>query len=429
MSKEDILLFEKMCKVQLEGAIVRGDAYKKHGLEWIECLKLSEIGLLTQGLNSKYRSLIGFKTQRRILMSADNKWLLELDEYIRQGEPEQKEKSEAWEVAIGLQEVDGLQTSEYLLETAKDHIEGKISMDEVERRIASYYEEQRERNELDADGHEADTVSSRIAKILGEKSFKFSSAEWLNIHKRLFDGVFKYAGKIRDYNISKHEWILKGKSVIYASCTGIHETMDYDFNTEKQFQYEGLSIEEVVKHLAKFTSDIWQIHPFCEGNTRATAIFMIKYVNTLGFKVNNDMFKKHSWYFRNALVRANYSNIQAGIYSTNKFLEQFFSNLLMGTDYELKNRYLHLDYKKDEIQTAKKEALNGKICLKELPLEEKAILEVIIENPEITQKEIASKIGKSERTVRNKITNLKDKGILERVNGKKNGRWGVRKEV
>lgn len=356
-------------------------------------------------------------------MSVDKKWQLELDEYIRQGEPDKKEKSEAWEVAIGLQAVDGLQTSEYLLETAKEHIEGNITIDEVERRIASYYEEQRERNELDADTHEADTVSSRIAKILGEKSFKFSSTEWLNIHKRLFDGMLKYAGRIRDYNISKHEWVLKGESVIYAPYDGIRETMDYDFNTEKQFDYKGLSLDEVIKHLAKFTSDIWQIHPFCEGNTRATAIFMIKYMNTLGFKVNNDIFKEHSWYFRNALVRANYSNIKEGIYSTNKFLEMFFSNLLMGTDYELKNRFLHLDYKKEETQTAKSEVSNGKICLKGLPIEEKAVLEVIIEKPEITQKEIASKIGKSERTVRNKINSLKEKGILERVNGKRNGKW------
>lgn len=359
-------------------------------------------------------------------MSADKKWQLELDEYIRLGEPDKKEKSEAWEVAIGLQAVDGLQTSEYLLETAKEHIEGNITIDEVERRIASYYEEQRERNELDADTHEADTVSSRIAKILGEKSFKFSSAEWINIHKRLFDGIFKYAGVIRDYNISKHEWVLKGETVIYASYDGIRETMDYDFNTEKQFDYKGLSLEEVIKHLAKFTSDIWQIHPFCEGNTRATAIFMIKYMNTLGFKVNNDMFKEYSWYFRNALVRANYSNIQEGIYSTNNFLEMFLSNLLMGTDYELRNRYLHLDYKKEEIQTAKFEVSNGKFCLKELPIEEKTILEVIIATPEITQKEIASKIGKSERTVRNKINSLKEKGILKRVNGKRNGKWEVR---
>lgn len=182
----------------------------------------------------------------------------------------------------------------------------------------------------------------------------------------LFNGVFKQADKIRDYNISKHEWVLKGESVIYASFDGIRETMDYDFNTEKQFRYKGLSLDQVVMHLAKFTSDIWQIHPFCEGNTRATAIFMIKYMKALGFKVNNDMFKKHSWYFRNALVRANYSNIQEGVYSTNKFLEMFYSNLFMETDCDLKNRYLHLDYVESGIQTAKKEVSNGKICLKEL---------------------------------------------------------------
>ena len=210
-------------------------------------------------------------------MSEDKKWQLELEEYIRQGEPNKKEKSEAWEVAIGLQAVDGLKTSEYLLETAKDHIEGNITIDEVERRISSYYEEQRACNELDEDTYEADTVSSRITKIISEKSFKFSVAEWINIHKRLFSGVFEHAGKVRDYNISKHEWVLKGESVIYASYEGIRETMDYDFNTEKQFDYKGLSLEKVVKHLANFTSDIWQIHPFCEGNTRATAIFMIKY--------------------------------------------------------------------------------------------------------------------------------------------------------
>lgn len=357
-------------------------------------------------------------------MSADKKWQLELDEYIRQGEPDKKEKSEAWEVAIGLQAVDGLQTSEYLLETAKEHIEGNITIDEVERRIASYYEEQRERNELDADTHEADTVSSRIAKILGEKSFKFSTTEWLNIHKRLFDGMFKYAGRIRDYNISKHEWVLKGESVIYASYDGIRETMDYDFNTEKQFKYKGLSLEEVIKHLAKFTSDIWQIHPFCEGNTRATAIFMIKYMNTLGFKVNNDMFKEHSWYFRNALVRANYSNIQAGIYSTNKFLEMFFSNLLMGTDYELKNRYLHLDYVVDTQSVSPKVSKCQNDTL-DCTLEERAVLQLIVENNEIKQSEIVKRTGKSLSTVKRIMKSLQKRNQIRRVGGKRYGSWEV----
>lgn len=149
-----------------------------------------------------------------------------------------------------------------------------------------------------------------------------------------------------------------------------------------------------------------------------------KYIKTFGFDVSNDSFKKHSWYFRNALVRANYNDWENGVHATTRFLEQFFSNMLMGTDYELRNRYMYLDYT-DEFQTAKDEISNGKICLKELPLEEKAILELIVENPEITQKDIAKQIGKSERTVRNRIAELKEKGILKRVNGKKNGKWEV----
>ena len=138
--------------------------------------------------------------------------------------------------------------------------------------------------------------------------------------------------------------MLNGDTVIYADFHSIKDTLDYDFATEKQFSYEGLSVDASVKHLAKFASDIWQIHPFCEGNTRATAVFMIQYMKTFGFRVNNDAFEKNSWYFRNALVRANYNNLQKGVHSTTRFLEMFFGNLLLGTNYELKNRYMHTDY-------------------------------------------------------------------------------------
>lgn len=274
-------------------------------------------------------------------MPKEKKWQFELAEYIRQGEPKQKEKTEAWQTAIGLQAVDGLETSAYLLDTAKAHIEGKIDIDEAQKRIQAYYEE---RSEAQEDAREADLVSARIAKLLGENSFRFSPAEWLSIHGRLFEGIFDYAGKIRAYNITKKEWILGGETVIYAPWNSIRETMDYDFTTEKQFFYQNLTLEEAVKHLAKFASDIWQIHPFGEGNTRATAVFMIKYMKTLGFDVNNDMFEKHSWYFRNALVRANYNDLKNGIYATNEYLEKFFGNLLMETEYELKNRYMHVGY-------------------------------------------------------------------------------------
>ena len=277
---------------------------------------------------------------------SDNKWQFELDEYLRQGEPEQIEKTYAWQAAIGLQAVDGLNTSEYLLSNAKNHIEGKLGIAEIEERIKSYYEERSEREDIENGTREADIVSTRIAKLLGEKTFQFSYVEWLSIHKRLFEGVFDHAGEIRKYNITKKEWVLKGDTVVYAACNSIKEILEYDFNTEKSFSYEDLTLKESIKHIAKFTSDIWQIHPFCEGNTRATAVFMIKYLKSFGFDVNNDVFKKYSWYFRNALVRANYNDWKNGVYSTTKYLEDFYSNLLMGTDYELKNRYMHLDYNK-----------------------------------------------------------------------------------
>lgn len=277
-------------------------------------------------------------------MSENKKWQLELSEYIRQEEPEKKEKSEAWQTAIGLQAVDGLRTSEYLLETAKDHIEGKIGIDAVQKRIQSYYEERKDRQEAEADAREADIVSARITALLGERTFHFSPAEWQEIHRKLFSGVFDHSGQIRSYNISKKEWVLKGETVLYAAYDSIPATMAYDFNVEKAFSYRELSLQEIVNHIAKFTSDIWQIHPFCEGNTRATAVFIIKYLKALGFQVSNDAFSKHSWYFRNALVRANYNDLQNGVAATTKYLELFFENLLLDRKHELKNRQLHLDY-------------------------------------------------------------------------------------
>ena len=277
-------------------------------------------------------------------MSENKKWQLELGEYIRQAEPEKKEKSEAWRTAIGLQAVDGLRTSEYLLETAKDHIEGKIGIDVAQKRIQSYYEERGNRQEAESDAREADIVSSRIAALLGERAFHFSPAEWQEIHRRLFVGVFDHAGQIRTYNITKKEWVLKGESILYAAYDSIPATMAYDFSMEKAFSYRELSLQEIVNHIAKFTSDIWQIHPFCEGNTRATAVFIIKYLKVLGFRVSNDAFSHHSWYFRNALVRANYNDLQNGVVATTKYLDLFFENLLMDRKHELKNRQLHLDY-------------------------------------------------------------------------------------
>ena len=359
-------------------------------------------------------------------MSDEMKWQYDLEEYIRQGEPGRVEKSEAWQTAIGLQAVDGLKTSKYLLDTAKEHIEGNITIDEAQKRIQSYYEQRTERTEVEDNTKEADIVSARIAKLLGEKSFQFSPAEWLTIHRRLFEGVFKHAGQIRQYNITKKEWVLNGDTVIYADFNSIKDTLDYDFATEKNFSYEGLSVEASLKHLAKFASDIWQIHPFCEGNTRATAVFMIKYMKTFGFRVNNDAFEKNSWYFRNALVRANYNNLQKGVHSTTKFLEMFFGNLLLDTDYDLKNRIMHVDYvEPDNSQSANTEISKCQFGTLDCTLEELALLELIAKNPSAKQQELADASGKSLRTIKRIMKSLQDKNYIRRESGKRYGKWEV----
>lgn len=202
--------------------------------------------------------------------------------------------------------------------------------------------------------------------------------------------------------------------------------MDYDFSTEKQFSYEGLSVDEAVKHLAKFASDIWQIHPFSEGNTRATAVFMIKYMKTFGFSVNNDAFEKNSWYFRNALVRANYNNLQKGIHSTTKFLEMFFSNLLLDTNYELKNRYMHIDFAdKNNFQSVNPKVPKSQFDTLECTLDELAVLELIAKNPNVKQQELAQTTGKSLSTIKRIMKSLQDKNYIRRESGKRYGKWEI----
>ena len=264
----------------------------------------------------------------------------DFDEYIRQSEPGKQQKGYIWQTAIGLQDVDGLKPSEYLIETAKKNIDGDITLEEANDLIHSYYKSKTARLDVENRTEEADKVSTRIAQILSEDAFVFSPNQLIAIHRRLFDGIYKFAGTIRDYNISKKEWILKGKSVVYAGADTIKDTMKYDFDLEKSFDYSALSIDESIKHITGFIANMWQIHPFGEGNTRTTAVFAIKYLRSLGFNVTNTLFADNSWYFRNALVRANYADIQKGIFEDKTFLERFFRNLLLDEQNELKNRYL-----------------------------------------------------------------------------------------
>jgi fido (protein-threonine AMPylation protein) len=321
------------------------------------------------------------------------------DEYLRQGEPNKAEKAKVWKTAIGLQQVDGLKPSEYLIETAKQNIEGDITIDEVKNRIDSYYLQHPTKTDEDRT-EEADKVSARIAEMLGEQTFTFSPAEYLTIHRRLFKGIYEFAGKIRDYNITKKEWILNGETVLYASADSLIATLEYDFEQERKFNYKGLSEQQIIEHIAQFTSNLWQIHIFGEGNTRTTAIFLIKYLRKLGFKnVNNDLFANHSWYFQNALVRANYEDLSRGIYRTEKFLTFFLSNLLLKGDFSLKNRDMHIlaDTVNDTVK-------------KQIDTVNDTVFSLIEQDNKITAKEISERLKMSLSTVRRKIKDLKDNG-------------------
>lgn len=265
---------------------------------------------------------------------------LDFDEYIVASEPHKREKAEAWKVAIGLQAVDGLQVSEYLKQTARRHIEGEITIDEAKALVKQYYVSKTQHDDDEDDKQEADRVSANIAKIINERAFTFSANGLIAIHRNIFSGVFKHAGELRTYDITKKEWVLRGDTVLYGRWQDLRMALEYDIEKERQFDYKGLSMEEVIAHLARFVSGIWQTHPFCEGNTRTTAVFTIKYLQSIGFKADNRMFEEHSWYFRNALVRANYKNVAKGIGQDGRYLELFFRNLLKGEKNELKNRYL-----------------------------------------------------------------------------------------
>lgn len=281
-------------------------------------------------------------------------------EYIRESEPTKRDKGYAWHTAIGLQAVDGLKTSEYLVHTAVRNIEGDISFEEANALLQTFYEENPTRDASDRT-EEADKVSARIAALLSERAFSLTPNEYLSIHRKLFSGIHSHAGRIRDYNITKKEWVLDGATVLYGSATELRATLDYDVSEEKNFSYKNLSMDEIIHHLAVFVSRLWQIHVFGEGNTRTTAVFFIKYLRTLGFDVTNDIFAENAWYFRNSLVRANYNDLKNGIHETTEFLEVFLRNLLLNEEHPLHNRTLHISGAFEEPEKANIDAEKANI--------------------------------------------------------------------
>ena len=311
------------------------------------------------------------------------------------------------ETGMGLQDVDHLKNSSYFVDESKKYIKGEISLEELEKIIDSYYKKKPKEEERT---EEADKISIRIAQLIEDDSFVFSIGQLVSIHEHLFKGVYAHAGKFRTYNFTKQEWVLDGASVFYADHRLLKTTLQYDFDAEREFEYLGLSIDEIIAHLTGFISNIWQVHPFEEGNTRTTAVFVIKYLRSIGFRATNDTFAKNAWYFRNALVRANYRNIHKNVYEDKSFLVRFLRNLLLDESNDLRNRDLHI----------------SKSSITILPYKESTVLELIKSNPTIRLKEIADAINVSPRTVDSLVASLVGKGLIQRVGGKKSGRWEVK---
>ena len=363
------------------------------------------------------------------------------DEYLRQGEPNQKECASNWKTAIGLQAVDGLQPSAYLIDVAKRNIEGEITIDETRKLIDSYYQSKTARTPKEEEEEEADKVSANIAKILSTKTFAFNTNGYVSLHRRIFDGVFKHAGEIRQYDITKKEWVLEGDTVNYLNWEDLRRALDWDIEQEKAFQYKGLSEDEKIEHIAKFVSGIWQIHAFREGNTRTTAIFTIQYLRSLGYKVNNEMFAKHSWYFRNALVRANYHNIHKGIDYSPIYLVRFFRNLLLNDGWVLKNRYLHIhpteEWKEQPRlgtpQTLQKVDRKGgqkteKVDRKGGQKTKDTILSLIASDPSVTTTEMSKQLGINRSAISKHMKKLKEEHIIERIGPDKGGIWHIKEQ-
>ncbi len=350
------------------------------------------------------------------------------EEYKREGKPNQQQKAENWAIAIGLQQVDNLTPSNYLIETAKENIEGRIDIEQAKQKIDSYYKT--DEGKLQGEAKEqADKVSVHIAHLLADKSFTFAPTTLFSIHRALFSDVFpKIAGIVRTYNITKDEIVLNGDTVIYGSASQIRETLDYDFDREKRFKYKGLSLREKMEHIADFVSGIWQIHPFGEGNTRAIAIFTIKYLQSMGFNANNEYFESNAKYFRDALVRANYQNLKNDISYSTQYLYDFFDNLLLGGKNTLNSANLVIETEERGQKTrGAKEKTRGKESKtrEKEPKTREKIIALIEQNSKITTKELAVMIGITEKGVEWQLTQLKKNKLIVRVGSNNGGHWQV----
>ena len=360
------------------------------------------------------------------------------DEYYDEAvEPGKRERAFAWATAIGLQDVDGLKPSKYLIKTAKRHIEGEITQEEARRLVDHYYETKASHDEPE-DAKIADKVAARMIAVINSPTFRFSPEYLIGLHARIFDGVYPHAGKIRKTELTKKEWVLRGDTVEYAPSFDILRSLEYDFEKERKFSYKGLSDDAFIAHFAAFISGVWQIHPFREGNTRTTGLFAIKYLRSKGYAVTNDLFAEKSWYFRNALVRANYEKQEKGIEKTTLPLEEFFKVLLFGEEIELRNRFLRVGFehgsqtgdavaelhRKGNQKAAPKTGL--KTGLKKGSTGAR-ILSAFENDSNLTIGELVKMLGLARSSVTEQVAKLKSAGRLRRIDPDKGGHWEVEK--
>lgn len=276
-------------------------------------------------------------------MEHSNELIINFDAYLRHSNPQVRNNMYAWCIGIGLQAVDGLHTSEYMQKTAIKAIEGNISPDEVRSMVTEYHEYKESKGELSKHKREADFAAINIARLLLSPAVPFSVEGFKSIHRGIFDNSIESAGHLRDYNTRKSEWILDGASVHYSECEDLEERLTHDIEEESRFSYDGLTKEEIVKHITDFTSRIWLTHAFVEGNTRTVATFVIQHLHDIGIELNPVSFARNSEYFRNALVRACYESHNRNIAPNPVYLERFFRNMIMGEMWVLKSRYLMLN--------------------------------------------------------------------------------------
>ena len=378
-------------------------------------------------------------------MPYDDPILRELGGYFKAEEPGRRERADAWATAIGLQKVDGLTPSQFLFDTAKDHIEGRITQNQARRRIHDYYAAQAEVARPDPEKEEADKVSERIVAILNDGGFAFTPEYFISIHAKLFKGVLPSAGKLRSVNIRKREWVLKDDSVTYGDAATIKQSLVRDFIDEREFDYGGKTPRKIIPHFARFIAQIWQVHPFGEGNTRTTAVFTIKYLRSLGFSVDNDAFRDNAWYFRNALVRANYADYAREVGRDWSYLEIFFRNLLLGEKNEMKSRYLLIGLTEEDKQKIRelteekggqkkavrksgKKSGKKKVVGKSGKKTIDRVWSLLQKCPQSTFADMVRVLGITRSTIQKHIANLKAAGRLRRVGPDKGGHWEVIEE-